>query len=207
MENGNGLFGDPSSSQSDIIVPQPGNPDLYYIFTVDTAINFNDPNRGLNYSVVDITMNNGNGAIIQKNVNLLRRCSEKLSAVVKDCFDGTIWVTTFAGANGNSDIFNTLFSFEVSSSGVNSTPVTSNSPVTREDPDRSDARGYLKISPDGTKAVMANVKDGLYLYDFDVNTGSFSNMQKLAINAQNEYPYGLEFSQNNQFLYVSAYND
>src|SRR5690606_2164492 len=207
MLDGNGLYGDPSSSQSAIIVPQPGNPDLYYIFTVDTAVNINDPNLGLNYSVVDISMDNGNGAIIQKNVNLLKRCSEKLSAVVKDCFDGTIWVTTFAGANGNSDIFNTLFSFEVSSSGVNTTPVTSYSPVTREDPVRSDARGYLKISPDGTKVAMANVRDGLYLYDFDVNTGIFSNMKKLYINAQTIYPYGLEFSQNNEFLYVSSYND
>ena len=32
---GNGLFGDPSSTSSALIVPKPGDPNLYYIFTVD----------------------------------------------------------------------------------------------------------------------------------------------------------------------------
>ena len=33
MPNGRNLFGDPSSSQSAIIVPHPGNGNLYYLFT------------------------------------------------------------------------------------------------------------------------------------------------------------------------------
>ncbi|MFY8029734.1 MAG: hypothetical protein ACOVPB_11205, partial [Bacteroidia bacterium] len=32
MPNGTGLFGDPSATQSAIIVPKPGNPNIYYVF-------------------------------------------------------------------------------------------------------------------------------------------------------------------------------
>src|SRR5437764_1215512 len=35
MTNGTGLRGDPSSTQSGIIVPKPGSSTIYYIFTVD----------------------------------------------------------------------------------------------------------------------------------------------------------------------------
>ena len=35
MNNGTGLMGSFSSTQSAIIVPRPNNPDIYYIFTVD----------------------------------------------------------------------------------------------------------------------------------------------------------------------------
>ncbi len=38
MQNGNGLLGDPSSTQSAIIIPKPQDSDIYYIFTVDTQV-------------------------------------------------------------------------------------------------------------------------------------------------------------------------
>ncbi|VAW11443.1 hypothetical protein MNBD_BACTEROID03-1338 [hydrothermal vent metagenome] len=66
MENGNGLFGDSSSTQSAIIIPKPDDPDIYYIFMGDTSIAENDVDRGLNYSEVDISLNGGNGAIVQR---------------------------------------------------------------------------------------------------------------------------------------------
>jgi len=31
--------------------PKPENPNLYYIFTVDTSVGDNDPDYGLNYSI------------------------------------------------------------------------------------------------------------------------------------------------------------
>ena len=83
MENGTGLFGDPSSTQSALIVPKPGEPDIFFIFTVDTKIEEEDPDRGLNYSTIDMSMNGGKGRVIQKNIPLLADCSEKITAVVK----------------------------------------------------------------------------------------------------------------------------
>jgi hypothetical protein len=56
MPNGSGLFGHGSSSQT-LIVPHPGNPARFYVFTPDSYDN--GPLRGLSYSEVDMTLNSG----------------------------------------------------------------------------------------------------------------------------------------------------
>jgi hypothetical protein len=87
--NGTGLLGDPSSTQSGIIIPNPANPNIYYIFTVDEPHQTNAEvypnqytgvyteggssqtipeaddgfNNGLNYSIVDISILGTNGSI------------------------------------------------------------------------------------------------------------------------------------------------
>jgi len=200
MMNGNGLFGDSSSTQSAIIVPKPNDPNIYYIFTVDNNLDGN--NFGLNYSEVDITLDDGLGAVTTKNTNLLQRCSEKITAVLKNCITKSIWVLTFAPQDGSTGNYDTFYAFEVDDLGVSNPPVTS--PFTLN---ISDARGYLKLSPDGTKVANANVNDGMYLYDFDVSTGIVSNQIELFISGSNGSSYGVEFSPNSQLLYVNASND
>ncbi len=203
MENGRSLYGDASSTQSAIIVPDPGNPDRYYIFTVDTKIFQNDPDFGLNYSVVDMSLNDGNGAVIIKNVNLLNDCSEKITAVIKDCADQSFWVLTLATSDGSSGLLDTFHAFEVNVGGVVATSIKSTFPgLNIEDP-----RGYLKLSPDGTKVASANASSGLYLYDFDASTGQLSNQTKIEIGGSNKAPYGVEFSPDGQLLYINASND
>tara|TARA_R110002049_G_scaffold309282_1_gene520041 strand:- start:22816 stop:25623 length:2808 start_codon:yes stop_codon:yes gene_type:complete len=204
---GNGLYGDPSSSQSAIVVPKPEDPNIYYIFTVDTSSNNDDPDRGFNYSTVDLTLNGGLGDVVtaSKNSNLLQDSSEKITAVLKDCVSKSIWVITFAALGGKPEsYFDTFYAYEISSSGINTTPVASPFNVFIED-----ARGYLKLSPDGKKLVCANSTSGLYLYDFDTATGIVSNQEFININfnpsGKPQSPYGVEFSQNNTLLYVSAY--
>jgi gliding motility-associated-like protein len=200
MQNGNGLKGDQSSSQSAIIVPKPGDPNIYYIFTVGS----NQGVLGLNYSWVDMTADNGLGAVIQKNINLVQVCAEKVSAVLQDCNSGNIWVSVFSSLSGtNVSQMNTFHSFEISSAGVNTTAVRS----TFQTLSISELRGNLKFSPDGTKAASANINSGLFLLDFDVNTGVFSNLNQLTFNSSFNKAYGVEFSPNNQFLYVAASND
>ena len=212
MTNGNGLFGDPSSTQSAIIVPKPNSQNIYYVFTADDHTR-NEFHFGLNYSEVDITLSNGLGAVTNKNFNLLSDCSEKLSAVLKDCNTHSIWVVTFASANGTLDAHNTFHAFEVSDGGVNTTSVKSTFPISI-----TDYRGYLKLSPDGEKlasanasasnrAGISNIEDRLYLYDFDSSTGKVSNATKLLLSGKNNTPYGLEFSPNSKLLYVHASND
>lgn len=201
MSNGLGLFGDPSSTQSAIIIPKPNDENIYYIFTVDDQ-NRNETHLGLNYSIVDMTLDNGLGAITNKNINLLSVCSEKITAVVKDCITESIWVLAFASENGNGLIYDTFHAFEVNNLGV-----TNNSITSPFDLSITDRRGYLKFSPDGTKMACANVSNGIYLYDFNTNTGKVSNQQNISIGGLNNNPYGVEFSPNSKLLYVSYSND
>jgi len=203
MQNGGGLYGDPTSTQSALIIPKPQDPNLYFIFTVDTTISETDPDFGLNYSVVDISLNNGMGAVIQKNVNLLRDCSEKISAVLKDCSDNSIWVLTLAAADGALGRLNTFYAYEINTTGVVSTPVK----TTFDDLFVNDPRGYLKLSADGTKMVSANVTSGLYLYDFNATTGTLSNQQRITIGTPYQFAYGVEFSPNSDYLYVHSSNN
>lgn len=104
MPNGNylggtGLLGDPSSSQSCIVLPKKDNPNIYYVFTVDEPHHQNAAvypdqftgtyeegnshqtipdaddgyNNGLNYSVVDLSAAGANGSVgdvVTRNVQL-----------------------------------------------------------------------------------------------------------------------------------------
>ncbi|TRZ42780.1 T9SS type B sorting domain-containing protein [Robertkochia solimangrovi] len=199
MLNGTNLYGDVSSTQSAIIVPKPEFDNIYYIFTVDTSVGQNDPDFGFNYSVVDMSADNGLGAITIKNQSLLANCSEKLSAVVKDCRQKTFWVVTMGFNSPSDQYFNAFYAYEVSSAGIGNPvkSVISGSPI-------EDQRGYLKFSPDGTKLAAANAVSGLTLFDFDATSGTVSNRQTLS---SVMFPYGLEFSPNNRFLYVHSSND
>ncbi|MGB5203806.1 MAG: T9SS type B sorting domain-containing protein [Eudoraea sp.] len=203
MENGEGLLGDPTSTQSALIVPKPEDPNQFFIFTVDTSIAEIDPDFGFNYTVVDISLNNGSGAVIQKNVKLLKDSSEKITAVLKDCSDNSVWVLTLGSTRGGSGTLNTYYSYEINAAGVLNDPVqTAFDNLAIFDP-----RGYLKFSADGTKIASANVRDGLYLYNFDASTGILTNQQQITISEQNQFPYGVEFSPEGDYLYVHTSND
>jgi len=202
MPNGFGLLGDESSSQSALVVPKPGDSTIYYVFTVGS----NQNQTGLNYSEVDMTLDGGLGDITAtKNVNLLSKCSEKISAVLKDCSTGNIWVITLSNTTGSSSsVMNSFHAFEVSETGVNTTAVVS----TLNGLGISDSRGNLKFSPNGTKLACANSGSGLFIADFNDATGTVSNMETLTISTDNSNrPYGVEFSPNSQLLYVTSSND
>lgn len=199
MANGNGLLGDESSTQSAIVVPKPNDPNIYYIFTVGS----NQTDSGLNYSIVNMAANSGLGQITSKNIPLLQTCAEKIAAVVKDCDTKSIWVIAYGNSTGVTRIpIDTFFAFEINLTGVNSTPVKSTTAIQVED-----ARGYLKLSPDGTKLACANSRSGMYLFDFNSDTGIVSNPLRLQIGSVSNNPYGVEFSPSSELLYVTASND
>lgn len=200
IENGTGLYGDASSTQSALIIPKPLDENVYYIFTVDNFLD--DVNFGVNYSVVDFS-SNPLGEVTQKNVPILDFSSEKLSAVVKGCDSDTVWMVTLSTINQETtEDLNTFYAFEITPSGVNNTPVRSTVSM-----DVQDMRGNLKFSPDGKKLACANSSSGLYLLDFDSQTGRVSAPEFIDLNSTNYAPYGIEFSPNNRFLYVHSSND
>ena len=224
MENGNDLYGYPSSTQSAIIVPKPKDSDIYNVFTVDTRATGEDLEasyNGFNYSVVDMSFKNGLGRIIQKNVQLLEASSEKISAILKDCVEGSLWVITLSSEDGKEKRFEledgaeyyaiedytTFHAFEVSEDGVSKAAVKST--FEHDSINRIyNARGYLKFAPKGNKLASANQQhNGLYLYDFDKDIGLVYNEQKIDFQIVKKdffyvEPYGVEFSPNSKYLYT-----
>ncbi|MDX8553800.1 T9SS type B sorting domain-containing protein [Tenacibaculum sp. 1B UA] len=199
------LQGNPSSSQSGLIVPNPEDKNLYYIFTVGTNFIGNLPypdNPGFKFYTIDISKGNG-GEIISGPTNLSngqdREWSEKVTAVQgKDCKE--IWVLSI--------VQNTFYAYKIDKNGVDSTnPIISTSSYFLRD-----KRGYLKVSPDGTKVALADfTNDGsgrLVLYDFDNATGKVdSNGLILTDGPIDGAPYGVEFSQQSTKLYTSLYHE
>lgn len=208
------LKGDPSSTQSGIIIPKPGSSTAYYIFTVDMqagmaliAGDVDGTSNGMMYSEVDMTADSGRGAIVLLNKNLFitKPTTEGLTAV-KDA-DGTgYWVVTH-GVNNNS-----YMAYHITSSGVNTTPVISNSgPVVSATPNYPNfgggAAGYMKISPNGEKIAACHYRENkeVVISDFNAATGVVSNSVSGSINYNfySEGPYGVEFSNCNEYLYVT----
>ncbi|SMC93039.1 PKD domain-containing protein, partial [Moheibacter sediminis] len=221
MPNGYPLYGHSSSSQASVIVPNPGNANIYYIFTVDGGDGVYGPyettNKGMNYSIVDMSLNGGNGEVIQRNVPLAllngkQKSSEKLTAV--KMADGSgYWVLTH--------FVDSYYAFKVTANGVDSQPVVSKIGVYIHQDDHNENgefvgeidRGCIKISPDGTKIAVAHdiggpytsgLRGALAVYNFDNVTGIVSN--QLLYDDSFSY-YGVEFSPDSQILYATFFND
>lgn len=197
MVNGNGLLGDLSSTQSATIVQKPGSTTLFYIFTIDAEVK---PN-GFCYSVVDMSLDGGFGAVTAiKNIQIYTPTCEKL-AIVKHANETDYWVITH-GWNNNNFYANLL-----TSSGLTATPVISSiGYIPNYESPGSEFRsgGYLRISPNGKKIVSCIYYPNAItqLFDFNNTTGSISNAQSLIIGYDRFY--GAEFSQNNEVLYLST---
>jgi gliding motility-associated-like protein len=193
MLNGNGLLGNPSSTQSAIIVPQPGTLDIYYIFTVDDIAGAD----GLRYSVVDMTLDGGLGGVTaEKNIMLVTPCSEKVTAVLHGNGQD-IWVITHPW--NVSD----YYAYQVSSTGLDTNPVISTAGTYLGGGGAGWACGYLKASPQGDKLCSANCDMNFYeLAQFDNNTGVVSNAINLNPGTVN---YGVEFSPNGELVYAASW--
>ncbi|MBT8260099.1 MAG: PKD domain-containing protein, partial [Bacteroidia bacterium] len=174
-------------------------------------------NNGFNYTLVDLTLNGGMGDVVstEKNVHLETydpsdenqisyKCAEKITAV--EHADGqSYWVIT--------QFIDTVYAFRVDSSGVNTTPVTTQiAPNISTSGYRRNAIGYMKSSPDGSKIAVCHNQNGtvegsaqnnsgsFWLYDFDNATGTVNNEQGLLLSTT---AYGADFSADSNKLYVS----
>lgn len=195
MPNGNGLLGGESSTQSTLIVPMPGSPNKYYLFTVPE--NHSGNLRCLSYSIVDMTLNGGLGDIDVTTKNTILLDSSATNGPVREQLTGIyhcngvdVWVLV------RPHLSDKFFAFLVTSVGI-STPV-----ISQAGPVGSNFYGQLRISPNGRK-IATRIDMGVYLFDFNNETG-------VVCNPVNVLPgtlggaYGICFSPNNRFLYVDA---
>lgn len=225
MPNGTGLYGQVSSTQAAIIVPKPESDNIYYVFTVSRAeyVDLFEIKRGINYSIVDMNLNNGKGDVIagSKNIHLNTynkndaeqerwKSSEKIAATLHN--DGvSYWVLTF--------FVDTYFAFKLGVNGLEEKPVTTKVsdgvPIVVSQSSTTlvnlSSLGYLKISPNGKKIGIAHSftsqsssSGQVFVYDFDTETGKTSPSGTRILTGT--YPYGVEFSPKSKKLYVSTNN-
>lgn len=216
MPNGDSLIGGyyRSSTQHVLFVPKPADDSIYYLFRAAEVEGpyFGYP-TGYYYSEIDLRLpgNGGTmGAVTRKNELLYEHNSEKLTAV-RHANGCDIWVVGHA-YNVDSTAF---LAYRVTPAGIDTVPVISRvgfphykgNRVLANRPD-DNARGCMKISPDGTKIALVMMDTMVVeVFEFDKSTGIVSppifTMQDL--NATHPNFYGLEFSPDGSKLYYSGW--
>ncbi len=202
MPNGNGLLGNKSSTSSAVAVPFPGNPNKYYLFCVD--YNLSEDNKGLTYNVIDMSLNEGKGAVVLKNQLLVKPCDEKI-AITRTCDSKGYWVLVHQAFSDR------YLSYSISDTGLNLSPVIS---MIKSNIGNRPEIGYLKFSPSGRWLINAcTLEENLQIFNFDKRSGA------LSLAAFDDYRYhrnnkpfaqtyyGVAFSDNEKFLYVSTLED
>jgi gliding motility-associated-like protein len=194
MPNGLDLFGGSpelkSSTTAAVIVPKPGSENLYYILTIDEQ--YGNAN-GLRYSIVDMTLNNGFGDVLptEKNVLIKLTESEKIEVIPAESCAG-YWIIT------KDNPGNSFFAYLLSETGIDFNPVVSTLGGVH-----GNGAGHLKANHEGTKMACGNFFEGtIELYNFNKSTGVVSDFMQFN-SGPLTFAYGVEFSPNDNLLYVS----
>ena len=153
MPNGSGMASTGSASQGYLPVPNPTNPNKYYLFHVQAG------NGGLFYSEVDLLADAGNGDIIPatKNTLVLANVGEQLTAV-ESCVANETWIIVHD--------LNNIYTFKVTGAGITG-PIVSPSPVPMPG-----ISGQMMVSPTGRHIALSfNNYSPCYLFTFDNESG------------------------------------
>ncbi|MFY0643734.1 MAG: gliding motility-associated C-terminal domain-containing protein [Bacteroidia bacterium] len=183
-----GLNGDQSSTQSAVVIKSPGNNQKYLVFTSSGR------DKGVQYTEVDMSLNSGSGGITpsKKNASLIKSSLEKITAV-KHANQEEFWVIGHKIDGRNFMVFK-----------VNTNGDVQNTLNVNIGPNISDGIGYMKISPNGRRLVMANsFRGSIDVFDFNPKTGEISNHVQ-ADSFQGLTPYGIEFSPDGNSMFVST---
>lgn len=182
------LMGNQSNTQSSISVPDPTNPNRYYLFTLGPS---DQSNAHLWYTIVDFT-NLSNGVLTNVNTQVIptsvMNLTEQITAV-PNCNNTGHWIIVH---QISPDRF---LVFSLTSSGI-SGPIFSNA--------LPGMVGSIKASPDGTMLAQSTLTSSSVsfsaVYNFDRATGAINLRAQLA-----NGNYGCSFSPDSKLLYVSEW--
>ena len=145
-----------------VILPDPGLPNEYYLFTAGVT---STTNPGLRYSKIDLNQNGGLGAVTTKNVMLdVNPINDGLLAIQHG--NGRDWWLVYKHSDFISD---TIQTYLITTTGIQPMPgqkIGSNV--------ESSAYRFV-INPAGNLIAGVSMYGRLELFDFDRCTGLFSN--------------------------------
>lgn len=188
--------------QSCLILPLPDHPDTYYLFHkrifYDEEFGFDTKTGWLLFSVVNMSLNNGLGAVTQKNQVLITDTLTfgQLTAV-KHANGRDWWIMD------SEYLSNKYYSYLLTPTGIEGPFEQSiGNPTVKA----GQGSGQANFSPDGTQYVRYTPQDDLFLFDFDRATGQLSNFRYIPITEEVEAIGGAVFSPNSRFLYIASFN-
>lgn len=190
QEIATGIGGDPGSAQAALIIPVPGDETLYYIFTTQEV--YGTGTYELRYSLFDLKMNNGTGGLLEQNVLLFTRSTERITG-------NENWL--IAHEYGN----NSFRAYQITDLGI-SNPVISAIGSDHTVTSAENGQGYMKLGPQNRLAVALSTpgtSNVVEVFDFADSTGVVSNFRTANLNNPNGQVYGLEFSSGGNKLFAT----
>ena len=198
MQNGDSIVGR-VWYQELVIVPNPALDSTYYLFSLSVTENY-----GICYSIIDMRLNGGLGAVTVKNIQLQNFEQVDCINAVKHGNGRDWWLffrkSDFSVSMSNNDYYSYLITpdsiqnFSVQTIGVQNR--TNN--------------GHIIFSPNADKLVFINLLGVVELFDFDRCTGLLSNHNLIESDPGiGPYPYtwSCEFSPDASKLYISTDKD
>lgn len=191
MPNGSGLRGHVSSTQSSLIIPLPGSKDIFYVFTARVGPYMDDSIGGIDYHVVDMREDAGNGDLVIRDVPLIDSASERLVGI-RHCNGRDFWVVA------HELWTNRFVSWKVTEDGIVDTVYSSVGQIYDYNLSLLPSIGNLKASPDGRYlfSVFYRASRG-ELLEFDKVTGQV--VQSIAVLPGS---YGASFSPDSRYLFT-----
>lgn len=190
MTNGNDIdFYNWNVSQAIISIPMPGQPDKYLAFTIG------DEKRA-KLLCHEIDMSDGLGLVTRKNNQIFNLDVTMRMTAVNHANGEDVWLMVQGLGNGK------YYAFLITKEGVAKEPVVSDFGI-------YDVGIYeygpMKFSSDGSMLVSADYDSNHYnllFYRFNNETGQLYD--QVIENLGSKTPQGVEFSPNNQLIYVSS---
>lgn len=221
MQNGSDIESSIAYNGS-IIIPKPNTPNHYYLIVSNSGIN-NEQTSKTFYCEIDMTLNGGLGGVTStKNIVLADNTLGAKIAAVQHANDIDFWLVSH-GLN-NSD----YYAYRVTENGISNSPVISTigSIHPFNDINFGALIGAIRISHDAKRIAcvywsvptnrLSDSQSYIEIMDFNDASGIVSgNVLNLGENIFRNIPsdsqgtgaaFGLEFSPNNQFLYVNCIN-
>lgn len=191
MQNGDNLkYG--GWYQESIIIPNPSDTNKYYIFHIGVTDYY-----GLYYSEIDLSLNGGLGAVIQKNVQLKNTKSIDCISAVKHG-NGRDWWVFYKDRNSAN---NNFYIYLINPNGISNPVMQSIGSIIGNNIVR------FVFNNQGNKLALINYLGMIELFDFDRCSGLLSNWQMIDSNKTSSAIPAIwsgEFSPNGTKLYIST---
>ncbi|MFN8153430.1 MAG: hypothetical protein U0Y08_03980 [Bacteroidia bacterium] len=183
-----------------LVLPKSIIDSTFYVFVAGVVV----PDTGLWYSIVDMKLQGGVGAVVQKNVRFETHPVQDMLTAVKHGNGKDWWLVTRRWRSSGAGIGNDEFwVYLVDSIGIHPLAVqhigTSN----------YNGAGDMSFNSTGDKLALCGWGNYLGVFDFDRCTGQISNETLIEPNTQlGNHPYrwytSVVFSPSGQFLYVNS---
>ena len=210
MVNGNGLNdvnslwesycpGGYPGVNNTIILPDPNSVSGYYILSKPLTL-YTEPSvevftESTNYSYVDMTLDNGLGGVILKNVPFESRRTKWGNLQACKHINGSDWWIIQILDNSN-----TFLIYLLDQSGLNLVNEIEEGPIHDEE---DGAATQVTFNRDGSLFLLHSPQNGVLIYNFDRENGIISDHNQIILTEENS-PRAVSTSPNNRFLYTST---